>query len=106
MDEEAKRIVDEAYANTLKLVKEKKDDIEKVANLLLDKETITHDDIIDLVGRRPFSGNEAYDEFVSKRFEEKKMDEEKKAAKLAEDEKESDDTEVPGGLNPVLAFKV
>jgi hypothetical protein len=36
----------------------------------------------------------------------KKMDEEKKAAKLAEDEKESDDTEVPGGLNPVLAFKV
>jgi len=55
MDEEARQIVEAAYQRTLDLITEKKDEVEMVANLLLDKETITHDDIIDLIGARPFS---------------------------------------------------
>mmetsp|Transcript_26278 Transcript_26278/g.38936 ORF Transcript_26278/g.38936 Transcript_26278/m.38936 type:complete len:887 (+) Transcript_26278:133-2793(+) len=105
MDEEAKKIVDEAYATTLKLIREKKDDVEKVANLLLSQETITHDDIIDLVGPRPFTGNEAYDEFVSKRWVAKK-DVEEEATEEEEEKEEPTNNDVSGGLTPGLAFKV
>jgi AFG3 family protein len=69
MDEEAKKIVDEAYQRTLELLREHKDDVLKVAQLLLDKETITHDDVYDLVGARPFKGDAQYDEYVSRRKE-------------------------------------
>jgi AFG3 family protein len=64
MDEEAKKIVDGAYKRTLDLLNEHKDDVEKVAKLLLEKETITHDDVIELVGPRPFRGDAQYEEFV------------------------------------------
>jgi len=67
MDEEAKNIVGAAYQRSLKLMKDKKIEVEKVANLLLMKETITHDDVVDLLGPRPFTGNDAYDEYVSNR---------------------------------------
>jgi len=102
MDEEARKIVDDAYTNTVNLIREKKDEVEKVAKLLLDKETITHDDIIDLVGPRPFTGNEAYQEYVSKRIVK-----EKEVEGNEEDEvEESDKIEDSNGLNPGLAFKV
>jgi AFG3 family protein len=67
MDEEARAIVDAAYQRTLTLLREKRDEVEKVAALLLEKETITHDDIVDLVGPRPFVPDEQYQGFVSKR---------------------------------------
>lgn len=105
MDEEARRIVDEAYAKTVKLITEKKDDVEKVANLLLDQETITHDDIIDLVGPRPFTGHESYQEFVSKRFAPKKEEESDEAEEEATKEEESGTTDGTGGMTTGLAFK-
>lgn len=64
MDEEARAIVDAAYQRTVDLITEKKSEVAKVANLLLEKETITHDDIVALVGKRPH-GDKAYDEYVS-----------------------------------------
>merc|ERR1712151_744095 len=64
MDEEAKSIVDAAYERTLDLLREKKSEVEKVANMLLEKETINHDDIVDLIGPRPFTGDEVYKDFV------------------------------------------
>jgi len=66
MDEEARAIVDAAYQRTVGLIREKKDAVEQVANLLLDKETITHDDIVDLVGPRPFEPDKQYQDFVSR----------------------------------------
>lgn len=62
MDDEARAIVAAAYERTVALVKEHKEDIQKVANLLLEKETITHDDMVDLIGPRPFQGDKAYQE--------------------------------------------
>jgi len=46
MDEEARKIVGAAYERTLNLLREKKDEVEKIAHLLLEKETITHDDVV------------------------------------------------------------
>jgi len=67
MDEEARSIVDMAYKQTLELIQSKKDKVETLAKLLLAKETITHDDVIDAIGNRPFSGGAVYDEFVSQK---------------------------------------
>merc|ERR1712038_2125143 len=104
MDEEAKKIVDAAYDRTLELISEKKTEVEKVAHLLLEKETITHDDIIDLIGPRPYS-NEAYQEYVSKKH--LKKNEESSDEDAAEEEEEAEEEEAtpmngPGGLNPGL----
>ena len=95
MDEEAKQIVDEAYNRTLNLLKERKTEVEAVAKLLLDKETITHDDVYELVGARPFKTDKSYDEFVRRRQEVKKDD----------DEKDKTEVTVPGEdtINPNLA---
>jgi len=103
MDEEARRIVDDMYTKTVELITLRKNEVQKVADLLLEKETITHDDIIDLVGPRPFQGNEEYQEFVSKRFA-KVGDQEKESTSDSKDERTTsrDDT---GGLTPGLAFK-
>jgi AFG3 family protein len=68
MDEEARTIVDDAYQRTLNLIRERKEEVEQLANLLLEKETITHDDIVDLVGPRPFTGDTAYQQYVSNRY--------------------------------------
>jgi AFG3 family protein len=103
MDEEARTTVDAAYQRTLNLIREKKDQVEIIAKLLLDKETITHDDMIDMIGERPFQGDAAYTEFVSRRQYAKQQD--KRDAKKKEEEEGlplGDDE----SLTPGLAFKV
>ena len=97
MDEEAKSMVDNAYERTLELLKEHEDDVEKVAQLLLEKETITHDDVSDLVGARPFEGDSQYKEFVSRR---KEINDRKTAKKEQEATPDDEDT-----MNPGLAFR-
>jgi AFG3 family protein len=67
MDEEARATVDAAYQRTLNLLQEKRDHVGKVASLLLEKETITHDDIVDLLGPQPFTPDAQYQDFVSNR---------------------------------------
>jgi len=67
MDDEARAMVDAAYERTVELIRERKEEVEKVANLLLEKETITHDDMIDLIGKRPFDGDALYQNYVSRR---------------------------------------
>jgi len=99
MDEEAKTIVDEAYQRTLNLLRERKAEVEKVAKLLMDKETITHDDVLEIVGPRPFKTNPQYDEFV-RRFK----------GAMGEKSKEPAEGEGQGGelneaLSPGLAFR-
>ena len=85
MDEEAKSIVDKAYERTVQLIREKKEEVDKVANLLLEKETINHDQIYDMIGARPFKGDANYEEYVSRR-----KDEEKDANKDGEITKDDD----------------
>jgi AFG3 family protein len=78
MDDEARRIVDAMYLRTVDLIRKHKTETEKVANLLLEQETITHDDIVDLVGPRPFQSNSAYQEYVTNRHTYDKPKEEQK----------------------------
>lgn len=39
--------------------------IKLVAELLLEKETINHDDLVSLIGARPFKAHKSYLEFIS-----------------------------------------
>ncbi|KAI8990330.1 peptidase family M41-domain-containing protein [Pilobolus umbonatus] len=64
IDDEARKLIDEAYKRTLDLLKSKKDDIEKVAKLLLEKEVIVREDLERLLGKRPFPDSSVYDEYV------------------------------------------
>jgi AFG3 family protein len=100
MDEEAKTLVDTAYQRTLTLIREKKDAVEKVASTLLAQETINHDDIVELIGPRPFVGDAMYNEFIERRKHVPNPEESK-------DGHESTDTTTPspkeGDLNPGLA---
>jgi AFG3 family protein len=65
MDEEAKKIVDDAYARVLSLLSEKQAQLQALAELLVEKETINHDDIVDCLGKRPFETNKQYEEFIT-----------------------------------------
>jgi len=91
MDEEAKKIIDEAYQRSVDLLQKHKDQVEKVALSLLNKETITHDDILEIVGPRPFKGDKQYEEFIRR----KKGTSEKAEVKV-------DGLHSEGSLNPGL----
>ncbi|WP_037360570.1 ATP-dependent zinc metalloprotease FtsH [Asinibacterium sp. OR53] len=54
IDEEVRNIIDEAYKRTLKLLTEKKQEVEILAKELLDKEVLHKSDVEELIGRRPF----------------------------------------------------
>jgi AFG3 family protein len=102
MDDEARSIVQDAYERTINLIQEHKDDVAKVATLLLEKETITHDDIYELVGPRPFVHDTAYQQYVTSKGLGEKIDSEHTSANNSEDSRVVDD-ETTGGLTPGFA---
>ena len=69
-----------AYERTLNLLRERKKEVDLVAKLLLEKETINHDEVYDLIGARPFKGDKSYNEYVSKQESERKKRETEGAA--------------------------
>jgi AFG3 family protein len=111
MDDEARAIVTAAYQRTVDLIREKKTQVEQVAQFLLDKETMTHDDVVALIGDRPFVGDKQYEEYVSSRKHEQAQREEKEAKAAARDAaadmddptSSSTTTTTNGGLSPGLA---
>merc|ERR1711923_418148 len=64
IDEEAHKMITSAMDRTMKLLTEKKDLVEKVALRLLEKEVLKRDDMIELLGPRPFAEKSTYEEFV------------------------------------------
>lgn len=68
IDDEAFRIVEEAYQDCEKLLTEKLPIVKLLAARLLEKEVIGEEDLIDVMGPRPFAKPATYDEVVG-RFE-------------------------------------
>jgi cell division protease FtsH len=54
IDQEVRKLIDEAYDKTKKLLTEKRADVEKLANALLEKEVLFQSDVEALIGKRPF----------------------------------------------------
>ncbi|ANE52242.1 ATP-dependent zinc metalloprotease FtsH [Flavisolibacter tropicus] len=61
IDEEVRALIDDAYANTIKLLTEKRADVEKLAEALLDKEVLFQSDVEALIGKRPFEEKKSLD---------------------------------------------
>ncbi|MDE3235052.1 MAG: ATP-dependent zinc metalloprotease FtsH [Bacteroidota bacterium] len=54
IDEEVRKLIEEAYQRTITLLTEKKEEVEKLAKALLDKEVLHQSDVEELIGKRPF----------------------------------------------------
>lgn len=63
VDMEIKRIVDEAHARCTQLLKEKKKEVEMVAEELLSKEVLSRDDMNRLLGKRPFGEHKEFEKY-------------------------------------------
>lgn len=61
IDEEVRKLIDNAYQITKKLLTEKKDDVEKLAKELLKKEVLFKSDVEALIGKRPYEEKKALD---------------------------------------------
>jgi len=85
IDSEVHRIVNECYCRCKKLLTEKSKEVEVVAQHLLKKEVITREDMIRLLGKRPFPDqNDAFDKYIKSK-EEREM--EKKGSKGKDERK-------------------
>merc|ERR1712218_527391 len=65
IDSEARRYVEEAYERTINLLTEKRADVEMVAEELLKKEVLTKEDMVRMLGDRPWGEKNTYDELVA-----------------------------------------
>lgn len=88
IDQEVKKIIEDAYQRTLKLLTGKKDDLEKIAQELLEKEIIFQSDMDRIIGHRPFAQQTTYEAYTKGQEDDKK----KKEAKEAEQENQKTDT--------------
>ena len=54
IDHEVRKLIDQEYERTKQLLREKKADVEKLANALLEREVLFQSDVEVLIGKRPF----------------------------------------------------
>ncbi|KAI6178751.1 AFG3-like protein 2 [Aphelenchoides besseyi] len=64
IDEEVRDMVRNALKHTQQLLESKRESIDKVAKRLLEKEILAREDMIELLGKRPFPEKHTYEEFV------------------------------------------
>ncbi|KAM0479749.1 hypothetical protein ACHAPX_004326 [Trichoderma viride] len=63
IDQEVHRIVEEAYTRCRNLLAEKKEQVGLIAEELLKKEVLSRDDMVRILGKRPFDDNEDFEKF-------------------------------------------
>lgn len=65
IDQEVRALIAEAYDRTMKLLIERKAEVDKVAQRLLEKEVLGREDMISLLGVRPFPEQSNYLEYLA-----------------------------------------
>ena len=64
VDSEVRKMLEAAMERTLDLLKEKKEEVERLAELLLDQEVLEREDMVRVLGERPWAEKTSYDDFV------------------------------------------
>uniref|UniRef100_A0A2P2LA67 Uncharacterized protein MANES_01G171200 n=2 Tax=Rhizophora mucronata TaxID=61149 RepID=A0A2P2LA67_RHIMU len=74
IDGEVREWVNNAYEHTLQLIKDHKEQVAQIAEMLLEKEVLHQDDLLQVLGERPFKSSEVtnYDRFKEGFKEEEK----------------------------------
>ncbi len=67
IDEEVRKIINDAFDRTKKLLKDKQKELEIVAQELLEKEIIFQSDLEKLIGKRPFERPTTYEEYTNRK---------------------------------------
>ncbi|WFC94805.1 Mitochondrial inner membrane m-AAA protease component [Malassezia brasiliensis] len=67
LDEQVRKLVVAAHTRTTELLEHHREDVEKIAKLLLDREVITREDMTNLLGKRPFKTADEADEYLDKK---------------------------------------
>jgi len=65
VDMEVRSMISSAMTRTMELLTEKKDLVEKLAELLLEKEVLEREDMVLVLGARPWAEKTSYDDFVA-----------------------------------------
>merc|ERR1711985_150323 len=96
MDQEKKRLVDDQYSFVKELLLEHKEKLKELADRLLIKEVLVTEDLVDVLGERPFGLKDQYKKFVDVRrhLEAQRQAEEKAAAEKAAQKAEEVVTDV------------
>ncbi|SOD97496.1 ATP-dependent zinc metalloprotease FtsH [Spirosoma fluviale] len=89
IDEEVRKIVSLAYDRTKNLLTEHRDALEILAKELLEKEILYQNDLVRLIGKRPFERETVYQAYKNKGVAEEVKEEIGKESKPAETEPES-----------------
>lgn len=76
IDEEVRKLIEDAYQRTKQLLTDKKGDVEKLAQELLKKEVLFKSDVEALIGKRPFEEKKALDIIVDEAEAEKNREKE------------------------------
>ncbi|PWJ44444.1 ATP-dependent zinc metalloprotease FtsH [Sediminitomix flava] len=84
IDEEVKKFIQDAYARTIDLLNSKRQELEILAQQLLDKEILYQSDLEKLIGQRPFEQKTTYQKFT----EAKEQKEATQSAETVEEVKE------------------
>lgn len=74
IDLEVQRIINKSYVECRKILEERKEFIEKLAERLLEHETLSLPDIVEIMGDRPFPMKESVAEYLSELKERKIVD--------------------------------
>uniref|UniRef100_A0A1B6D736 AAA+ ATPase domain-containing protein n=1 Tax=Clastoptera arizonana TaxID=38151 RepID=A0A1B6D736_9HEMI len=64
IDNEVRELIKDAHKHTTELLTKHKDNVSKVAERLLKQEILSRDDMLELLGPRPFPEKSTYEEFV------------------------------------------
>ncbi|MFY0674320.1 MAG: ATP-dependent zinc metalloprotease FtsH [Bacteroidia bacterium] len=98
IDAEVRNYIAKAYDRTKQMLIERKDDLERVAKELLEKEIIFKTDLVALLGPRPFDKLDVYDEYMASGDAADKKEE--KAAEAMPNTEVVDETEKPETETP------
>lgn len=100
IDDQVKLLVDEAYQRCEKLLTEHLDKVKALAAKLLEKEVVREDDLVQVLGPRPYAKLTDYDSFVSdyeKNRRKRAVSEDENKSSEKDEEGEEDDTPSEGG---------
>lgn len=75
IDKEAKKIIDDAFDRTKKLLEKHREHLEIIAKELLEKEILFQSDLERLIGKRPFANQTTYQKFTNGQSTPEKKDE-------------------------------